>query len=106
MQEPDGYREANDTVLAACAQSGGRLEALCRVDPKRPGAVDEVNRCLEAGARGVKLHPRSDAFALPHEVVAEIVALTGVRRAPALFHTVRGIPQLGEAAVALAPATP
>ena len=102
MHEPDGYGPANDAVLAAVAASGGRLLALTRVDPSAPGALQEARRCLDAGARGIKLHPRSDAFALTHPVVAELVALAAERRAIVLFHAGRGIPQLGEAAAALA----
>jgi uncharacterized protein len=106
MHEPDGYRAANDRVLAAVAASGGRLEALARVDPKSEGAVDEARRCLDAGARGIKLHPRSDEFGLPHPVVAEIVALCAERRQPVLFHAGRGIPNLGDAAIELAQGNP
>src|SRR5215207_1262267 len=59
MQEPAGdYRAANDEVLAACAASDGRLSALARVAPRVPGAVQEAERALAAGAVGVKLHPR------------------------------------------------
>jgi hypothetical protein len=106
MQEPDGYREPNDAVLAAAAASGGRLVGMCRVDPKDPGAVDEAARCLEAGAVGIKLHPRSDSFGLPHPTVDRLVALAAERRAPVLFHAGRGIPELGAAALALARAHP
>jgi uncharacterized protein len=102
MHEPDGYTAANDAVLEACAASGGRLRALARVAPGLPGAVDEARRCLDAGAVGLKLHPRSDAFGLPHPVVDELVALCAERRAPVLFHAGRGIPNLGHAAVVLA----
>lgn len=102
MHEPDGYGPANDAVLAAVAASRGRLEALARVDPSAPGALEEARRCLDAGARGIKLHPRSDAFALTHPVVAQLVALAGERRAIVLFHAGRGIPQLGVAAAGLA----
>jgi uncharacterized protein len=101
MHEPDGYGPANDAVLEACRASGGRLEALGRVDPNAGGAVEEARRCLDAGARGIKLHPRSDAFGLPHPVVDEVVALAAEQRAPVLFHAGRGIPNLGDAAVAL-----
>jgi uncharacterized protein len=106
MHEPAGYREANDAVLAACAASDGRLAPLARVAPNAPGAVREARRALDAGARGLKLHPRSDAFGLPHPVVDELVALAAERRAPVLFHAGRGIPNLGEAAAALARAHP
>jgi predicted TIM-barrel fold metal-dependent hydrolase len=102
MHEPDGYPAANDTVMAAAETSGGRLMALARISPNTPGAIDEARRCLQAGARGFKLHPRSDAFGLPHPVVEEVVALAHEHRAPVLFHAGRGIPHLGEALVDLA----
>jgi hypothetical protein len=102
MHEPDGYREANDRVLAAAAASGGRLQALARISPHDPDALAEAGRCLRAGALGFKLHPRSDAFGLPHPVVEEVVALAGDRRRPVLFHAGRGIPHLGEAVADLA----
>jgi uncharacterized protein len=102
MHEPDGYTAANDAVLAACAASGGRLEPLARVSPNDPGALEEAHRCLERGARGLKLHPRSDAFGLPHPEVERLVALAAEHRAIVLFHAGRGIPHLGEAVVHLA----
>jgi hypothetical protein len=102
MHEPDGYPAANDAVLAAAAASEGRFVALARIAPNSDGAVAEAERCLEAGATGFKLHPRSDAFGLPHPVVEQVVALAHERRAPVLFHAGRGIPHLGEAVVDLA----
>jgi predicted TIM-barrel fold metal-dependent hydrolase len=107
MQEPGGvYGAANDEVLSACAASSGRLLALARVSPGVAGALDEARRCLDAGAVGIKLHPRSDAFTLPDAVVGEIAALVGERRGILLFHAGRGIPNLGDAALALAAANP
>jgi len=106
MHEPAGYGPANDRVLAVAAASGGRLVALARVAPNAPGALEEARRCLRAGARGIKLHPRSDGFGLPHPVVAELVALAARERGIVLFHAGRGIPRLGEAAVELARAHP
>jgi predicted TIM-barrel fold metal-dependent hydrolase len=102
MHEPDGYEAPNDAVLAACAASGGRLVPLSRVDPKAPGAVEEAGRCLAAGAVGIKLHPRSDAFGLPHPIVDELVALAAADRRIVLFHAGRGIPNLGAAVARLA----
>ncbi|MCW3015559.1 MAG: Amidohydrolase 2 [Solirubrobacterales bacterium] len=102
MHEPDGYRAANEMIAAQVAASGGRLDWLCRVDPNADGAVAEAQRCLTDGAAGIKLHPRSDAFGLPHPVVEELVALAAARRAPVLFHAGRGIPNLGLAAADLA----
>jgi len=102
MQEPDGYREPNDWVIRSCAESGGRLVALGRIDPNAPDAIEEAHRVLEAGARGFKLHPRSDAFSLPHPVVEQVVALAGEHRLPVLFHAGRGIPDLGSSVVEMA----
>jgi hypothetical protein len=102
MHEPDGYGPANDAVIAAAEASGGRLVPLARVSPHHDDAVAEARRCLEAGARGFKLHPRSDEFGLPHPAVDEVVALAHERRLPVLFHAGRGIPHLGEAVVDLA----
>ncbi|MCZ4492227.1 MAG: amidohydrolase family protein [Conexibacter sp.] len=102
MQEPDGYRDPNDWVLRSCAESGGRLVPLARIDPKQPDAMDEARRTLAAGARGFKLHPRSDAFGLPHPVVEEVVALAGEHRLPVLFHAGRGIPDLGDSVIHMA----
>jgi uncharacterized protein len=102
MHEPDGYGPANDAVLRACAESDGRLMPLARVSPHHEDAVAEAQRCLDAGARGFKLHPRSDEFALPHPAVEAVVALAHERRMPVLFHAGRGIPHLGEAVVDLA----
>ena len=76
--------------------------ALARIAPNADDALAEARRCLDAGASGFKLHPRSDAFGLPHPVVEEVVALAHERRAPVLFHAGRGIPHLGEAVVDLA----
>jgi hypothetical protein len=51
MQEPDGYREANDFVIAAAADSAGVLIPYCRINP-HDAAVAEAERALDAGARG------------------------------------------------------
>src|SRR5436305_124079 len=97
MQEPGGYPPANDLAISAARDSGGRLLALGRADPNTgDAAVAEAERCLAAGAVGIKLHPRSDAFDLPHPIVERIVALAHEHRAPVLFHAGRGFPGLGE----------
>ncbi len=95
MHEPGGYPEANDAVLEAVAASGGRLHALCRVDPRRD-AVAEATRCLDAGASGIKLHPRAEQFDLAEPAVRELVALAHERNAILLIHAGRGIPALGQ----------
>ena len=101
MHEPDGYPEANDWVIASAAASGGRLTPFCRVDP-RDAAVGELERCLGAGARGLKLHPRAEEFSMGLPEVRELFAVCAERGVPVLVHAGRGIPALGEYALALA----
>jgi uncharacterized protein len=101
MHEPDGYGPANDAVLEAVAAAPDRLVAFCRVSP-HDSAVREARRALDAGARGIKLHPRAEQFGMDEPVVAELVALADERRIPVLIHAGRGIPALGENTVRLA----
>jgi predicted TIM-barrel fold metal-dependent hydrolase len=100
--EPDGYPAANDRVLAEAAASGGRLVPFARIDPNAGDPLPEARRCLAAGARGFKLHPRSDDFVLSHPSVAALVALAAEEHLPVLVHAGRGIPALGEDLVVLA----
>jgi uncharacterized protein len=101
MHEPDGYRSANDAALAAAEEYPDRLVAFCRVSP-HDGALPEARRALDAGARGIKLHPRAERFGMEEPVVAELVALAHERRVPVLIHAGRGIPALGQNTVRLA----
>ena len=52
-------RTANDTALATGAAHPDRLVAFCRVNP-HDGPLPEARRALDAGARGIKLHPRAE----------------------------------------------
>ncbi|MBV9838315.1 MAG: amidohydrolase family protein [Solirubrobacterales bacterium] len=102
MHEPDGYPPANDAVLAAARQTNGTLIPFCRVNPHDEHALAEAQRCLDAGARGIKLHPRAEGFTLDHAVVRSLIALADERSLPVLIHAGRGIPALGLHAVQLA----
>lgn len=94
MHEPGGYPPANDHVLAQAAASEGRLVAFCRVDP-RADPVAEIRRCVAAGARGVKLHPRAELFDLDEPGVRAVVEVAEELHLPILVHAGRGIPALG-----------
>jgi hypothetical protein len=106
MHEPGGYPPANDMVLDVARNAGGRLTAFCRVDPGAGDAPAEATRALDAGARGIKLHPRAEQFTLDHPAVAQLAALADERGLPILIHAGRGIPALGRHAVQLAGAFP
>jgi predicted TIM-barrel fold metal-dependent hydrolase len=101
MQEPTGYRAANDMVLEAARESDGLLVPFCRVDPHQD-PIAEAERALANGARGIKLHPRAEQFTLDHPQVRALVALADERTLPVLIHAGRGIPALGLHAVELA----
>jgi hypothetical protein len=100
MHEPDGYPPANDAVMAAAAESDGLLIPFCRVNP-HSDPLPEAERCLDRGARGIKLHPRAEQFTLDHPAVAGLAALAHERGLPMLIHAGRGIPALGLHAVEL-----
>jgi predicted TIM-barrel fold metal-dependent hydrolase len=98
MHEPGGYPAANDTVIDAARKSAGRLVPFCRLDP-RADPLAEARRALDAGAAGIKLHPRAEAFALDDPDMREVFELADERGLPILVHAGRGIPALGRHAV-------
>jgi predicted TIM-barrel fold metal-dependent hydrolase len=95
FHEPGGYREANQAVIADAAASGGRLACFCRLDPRHDDAVAEAERCLDAGASGIKLHPRAENFGLHDPDVRAVFAVANERQVPVIIHAGRGIPALG-----------
>lgn len=105
MHEPDGYGAANDLILSEAASSDGRLVPFCRLNPS-DGAVAELTRCIDRGARGIKLHPRSDDFAMNSAEVREIFAVAEEHRLPVLIHAGRGIRALGRHTLELSEAFP
>jgi uncharacterized protein len=106
MHEPDGYPPANDMVLEAASGADGVLTPFCRVSPNNGGAAAEAQRALDAGAKGIKLHPRAEQFTLDHPAVRDLAAIADERQLPILIHAGRGIPALGAHAVQLSGAYP
>jgi uncharacterized protein len=96
MDEPDrhpGFRAPNDRTLAHAERSGGRLIPFVRLDlGEQP--IEEAERCLDLGARGIKLHPRAQRFLLNDERLAPVFALAAERRVPILIHGGRGLPPI------------
>ena len=98
MDEPDrhpAFRAANDRTLQASARSNGALVPFVRLDlAEHP--VEEARRCLDHGARGIKLHPRAQGFLLNDERLEPIFALAAERRVPILIHGGRGLPPIAD----------
>ena len=103
LDEPDrhpAFRAANDRTLAYAERSDGRLIPFVRLDlAEQP--VEEATRCLDLGARGIKLHPRAQRFLLNDERLAPIFALAAERRVPILIHGGRGLPPIANELAAL-----
>jgi predicted TIM-barrel fold metal-dependent hydrolase len=96
MDEPDrhpAFRAPNDRTLAYAERSAGRLIPFVRLDLGE-SPVEEAERCLDRGARGIKLHPRAQRFLLDDERLAPIFALAAERRVPILIHGGRGLPPI------------
>jgi len=94
------YRVPNDRVLAWAQESKGRLLPFCRLDPAE-NPLAEGERCLAAGARGIKLHPRAQAFGFASPEMENIFALAEEAGVPILIHAGRGLPPLGDELVDL-----
>jgi predicted TIM-barrel fold metal-dependent hydrolase len=96
LDEPDrhpGFTAANDRTLAAAARSNGRLIPFVRLDLNE-GPLEEAQRCLDLGARGIKLHPRAQKFVPEDERLIPVFALAAERRVPILIHAGRGLPPI------------
>ena len=108
MDEPDrhpGFRAPNDRTLEYAARSEGRLIPFVRLDlAEEP--IEEAVRCLDRGARGIKLHPRAQRFLLNDERLAPVFALAAERRVPILIHGGRGLPPIADDLARLVDAYP
>jgi uncharacterized protein len=96
LDEPDrhpAFRAANDRTLEFAARSGGRLIPFVRLDLGE-SPIEEATRCLDRGARGIKLHPRAQRFLLNDERLAPVFELAAERRVPILIHGGRGLPPI------------
>jgi predicted TIM-barrel fold metal-dependent hydrolase len=99
MDEPDrhpAFRAANDRTLAWTAEMDGRLIPFVRLDLAE-SPMEEAERCLDLGARGIKLHPRAQGFLLTDERLEPVFALAAERGVPILIHGGRGLPPISGA---------
>jgi uncharacterized protein len=98
LDEPDrvpAFRAGNDRTLAFAEEAKGRLIPFVRLD-LTDGPIEEAKRCLDLGARGIKLHPRAQKFQLNDERLAPVFAIAAERRVPILIHGGRGLPPIAD----------
>jgi uncharacterized protein len=103
LDEPDrhpSFSAANDRTLAFAARSEGRLIPFVRLDLNE-GPIEEARRVLDAGARGIKLHPRAQKFTATDERLAPVFEIAAERRVPILIHGGRGLPPIADGLRAL-----
>jgi predicted TIM-barrel fold metal-dependent hydrolase len=108
MDEADrhpGFRAPNDRTLEHAKRSAGRLIPFVRLDLAED-PIGEAQRCLDLGARGIKLHPRAQGFLLNDERLAPVFALAAERRVPILIHGGRGLPPIADNLARLVDAYP
>ncbi|MBD5605309.1 MAG: amidohydrolase [Candidatus Eremiobacteraeota bacterium] len=78
----------NDDVLAAAARNPDVLIPFVSVDPTRgAGAIDEIKRLVDAGARGFKLHPPLQEFWPNDRAIYPYYEALEATRLPVVFHT-------------------
>jgi uncharacterized protein len=98
LDEPDrhpGFRAGNDRTLAFAERSQERLIPFVRLDLSED-PIGEATRCLDLGARGIKLHPRAQKFLLNDERLSPIFELAAERNVPILIHGGRGLPPIAD----------
>src|SRR2546421_2652518 len=96
LDEPDrhpGFQAGNDRSLEFAARSEGRLVPFVRLALDE-GPIEEARRCLDLGARGIKLHPRAQKFLLNDERLPAGFAVSAARGVPLLLHAGRGPPPI------------
>ena len=96
LDEPDrhpSFSAANDRTLAFAARSNGRLIPFLRLDLNE-SPIEEARRCLAAGARGIKLHPRAQKFTATDQRLGPVFEIAAEHRVPILIHGGRGLPPI------------
>ena len=98
LDEPDrepAFQAGNNRTLAFAERSQGRLIPFVRLDlTEQP--IEEAERCIALGARGIKLHPRAQRFMLNDERLAPVFELAAARKVPILIHGGRGLPPIAD----------
>jgi predicted TIM-barrel fold metal-dependent hydrolase len=103
LDEPDrapAFSAANDRTLAYAAETPDRIIPFVRLD-LADNPIAEATRCLDLGARGIKLHPRAQGFSLGDKRLDDVFAVAVEHDVPILIHGGRGLPPIGDHLAAL-----
>jgi predicted TIM-barrel fold metal-dependent hydrolase len=98
LDEPDrhpAFTAANDRTLAQGVAAPGEILPFVRLDLDET-PVEEARRCIDLGARGIKLHPRAQRFLPDDPRLEPVFGLAAERRVPVLIHGGRGLPPIAD----------
>ena len=82
-------------MLEWAEASDGALVPFCRLDLTAEPIAEAV-RCLDRGAKGIKLHPRAQKFDFGERGLDPVFQLAAERRVPILIHAGRGLPAIAD----------
>lgn len=102
LHQTGSYVEENERVRELAAGTDGRLFALHRCDPRATDPAGDARHGLEAGAVGLKWHPRAERFRMDDDLARSTAAVAHEAGVPILIHAGRGMERLGEGVVELA----
>lgn len=84
----EDYYGANTEISRTMKKHRKKFFCFCRVSPKFPGAIEELERSITAlGMQGVKLHPAMDNFYPDSSNYFQIFERIVKLKVPVLFHT-------------------
>ena len=84
---PAPCAEVNDHLIQVQRDHGDRLTCFATVSPARPGAVDELRRCADAGLRGVgELNADAQGFDLSESAADEVARACNALGIPLVLH--------------------
>ncbi|MBN2333988.1 amidohydrolase [Candidatus Bathyarchaeota archaeon] len=83
------YDETNEFLAKATEEAGGRIIPFMRVNPHlQENALNSIKKGAKQGFRGIKFHPRNEAFPINSEELAFPIAELAVKLGmPILIHT-------------------
>jgi predicted TIM-barrel fold metal-dependent hydrolase len=100
LKEPAGYGEANLRAVTLAHEHPDTLIAFARLDPADE-PLKRSEEALDAGARGIKLHPDGEQFDIGDPRLDDVYALADSRRLPIIIHAGPEVEGIGATALSL-----
>ncbi|PKM80150.1 MAG: amidohydrolase [Firmicutes bacterium HGW-Firmicutes-14] len=86
--KPENTIPNNPYIAGACKKHPNALTGFAMIDPHEEDAAGQLESCLKAGFRGLKLSPITHQFSFAGKVVAELAACCGDYGFPVYSHVV------------------